>query len=441
MKSKTNTMRTEVHGVPLIIEQSHALPLVSVSVARRGGAVLDPPGHEGASRLLSRLARRTAGGRPLQDIESELDRLGASLGSDVSYASISLSGAVIARSLEGFVSLVADAAGRPSLAIDEFERLKRETRAEIVEGLDNDRSLAHRALRRALYPNHAYARTATGTLSTIERINHSLILEHDRATRNREGLVLGMSGDVEIDHAVRLAERIIEPIPVGSSSHAPLGDPEIPEGRRLVIVDKPDRAQTQILIGLAGTKPTDPDHTALHVAMTVFGGTFSSRLMQQIRVERGWSYGAYASLPIDQFRQALTLWTFPSKDDAAACAKLELDLLEQLVEEGITPKELSFAKKSLMRSHAFSIDTAAKRLGLALDTALLALPEDYYTDYEARVSRVTLEETNAALRARLDPTRLVIALVGAASQLREQMLSTLGTLSSVSVVPYDSPEL
>src|SRR5512133_109111 len=441
MKSKTTTLRTDVHGVPLFVEQSHALPLVSVSVAHRGGAVLDPPGHEGASRLLSRLARRTAGGRPFQDIESELDLLGASLGSDVSYASVSLSGAVIARSLDGFVSLVSDAIGRPSLAVEEFERLKRETRAEIIEGLDNDRSLAHRALRRALYPSHPYARTATGTLATIERITHSLLLEHDRATRNREGLVLGMSGDIEVDQAIRLAERIIAPVATGAPPIPRLGDPEIPEGRRLVIVDKPDRAQTQILIGLAGTKPTDLDHTALHVAMTVFGGTFSSRLMQQIRVERGWSYGAYASLPIDQSRQSLTLWTFPSKNDAAACAKLKLDLLESLVDNGITPKELSFAKKSLMRSHAFSIDTAAKRLGLALDTALLELPDDYYTDYEDRVSRVTLEETNAALRARIDPTRLVIAVVGSAQQLQEQMLSTVGNLSSVTVVPYDSTEL
>lgn len=441
MKPKNTTFRSEVHGVPLLVEQSFALPLVSLSIARRSGAVLDPPEGEGTSRLLSRLARRTAGGRPFQSIEAELDRLGASLGSDVSYAAVSLSGATIARSLDAFSELIADAVARPSLAIDEFERLKRETRAEIVEGLDNDRSLAHRALRRALYPDHVYGRTATGTLSSIERITHNLLVAHDRMARTRRDLVLGMSGDIDLGHATRLAERILESVPDGPSACVEFGDPTIPEGRRVVIVDKPERAQTQILVGLAGTKPSDADHSALQVAMTVFGGTFSSRLMQQIRVERGWSYGAYASLPIDRYRQALTLWTFPSKQDAAACVKLELDLLEALVERGITPKELSFAKKSLMRSHAFSIDTAAKRLGLALDAALLDLPQDYYVQYEERISQVTLEDANQALQSRVDPKRLVVAVVGSASDLRSQLESAVAGIASLQVVPYDSVDL
>jgi zinc protease len=441
VKPKTQTVRTEILGVPLFVEQSFALPLVSITVARRGGAVSDPPGCEGLSRLLSRLSRRTAGGRPFQTIEEELDRLGASLGSDVNYSSVSLSGATIARSVDAFVDLVADATGRPSLDFDEFERLKRESRAEIVEGLDNDRSLANRALRRWLYPGHAYSRTASGTLSSIDRIRHDGVVAHDGLSRNRGGLIIGLSGSIDFGRAAQLAERIISAVPDGPSAFVPIDDPVVPDGRRLIIVDKPDRAQTQILIGLAGTKPTDADHTALHVAMTVFGGTFSSRLMQQIRVERGWSYGAYATLPIDKHRQNLTLWTFPSKSDAPACARLKLDLLEALVDQGITRQELSFAKKTLIRSHAFSIDTAAKRLGLALDTALLELQRDYYDEYEQRVSAVTLEQTAAALKNRIDPKRLVIAVVGSAEDLRERMLAAIPDISSVQVVSHDSPEL
>jgi len=441
MKVPHHTLRREIHGVPVFLEQSVALPLVTVTVARRGGATLDPGGNEGASRLLSRLSRRTAGGREFQAIEEELDRLGASLGSDVSYSSIALSGATIARSVEPFVALVADAAGRPSLDPNEFERLRRETRAEIVEGLDNDRALAHRALRRVLYPNHPYSRTASGTLSSIERVAYPALLQHDELTRRRDNLVLGMSGDIDEDAALRLAEQIISAVPETPSETNVLEDPTIPPGRRLVIVDKPDRAQTQILIGLDGAKSSDPDHTALHVAMTVFGGTFSSRLMQQIRVERGWSYGAYATLPIDQCRQSLTLWTFPSKDDAAACIRLKLELLEALVERGITARELAFARKSLIRSHAFSIDTASKRLGLALDTSLMNLPDDYYDGYERRVAAVTLDDTAAALRQRIDPTKLVIAVVGSAKELEPQLRAAVPDIQSVEVIPFDSPDL
>lgn len=441
MKAKHHVQRTEVGGVPLIVETSHALPLVNLTVARTTGAVLDPPGKEGITRILSRLSRRTAGGRPLQTIEETLDRLGGSIGTDAGFSSTSLGGTVIARSLSAFVELVADAMGRPSLDVTEFERLKRETHAEIVEGLDNDRALAHRALRRAMYPNHPYARTASGTLATLARIEHEAVVEYDKLVRRRGSLVLGMSGSIELEQAKAVAERILEAIPEGCAPKDESGDPTVPEGRKLVIVDKPERAQTQIIIGLQGTKPTDPDQTALHVATTVFGGTFSSRLMQQVRVERGWSYGAYASLPLDRYRQMMTLWTFPSKDDAPACTKLEIDLLEKLVLDGITKKELDFAKKSLVRSHAFSIDTAAKRMTMAVDTAMLGLPQDFYERYEERVSDVTLDEANAALKARLDPSNLVISVVGTASDLRERLLEAVPSVTSVDVIPYDSEEL
>jgi zinc protease len=441
MTAKPHTLRTEVAGVPLIVEHSPALPLVSISVARRGGAILDPNDLEGMTRLHSRLSRRTAGGRPLQAIEEDLDRLGASLGSEVSYSSVSLSGATITRSVDAFVDLIVDAVSRPSLELAEFERLKRESRAEIIEGFDNDRSLAGRALRRALFPGHAYSRTASGTLACLDRMSHESVVKFDVASRTSSGLVIGLSGDIGLEHAARLAERIVESMPRSAGLKVELTDPELRPGRHLVIVDKPDRSQTQILIGLGGTKPTDADHTALHVGMTVFGGTFSSRLMQQIRVERGWSYGAYATLPIDRHRQALTLWTFPSKSEAAACAKLMLELLETIVEKGITPKELSFAKKSLVRSHAFSVDTASKRLGMALDAALLELPERYYEDYEQRVSAVTLDEANAAMRTRLDPSRLVISMVGSATELEPEIRAALPNIETVSVVPFESRDL
>lgn len=438
---KPEVQRTEVNGVPIIVETSHALPLINLTVSRRTGASLDPLGQEGSTRLLSRLSRRTAGGRPLQTIEETLDRLGASLGTDAGFSSTSLSGTVIARSLSGFVDLVADAMGKPSLERTEFERLKRETHAEIVEGLDNDRALASRALKRALFPGHPYARSASGTLSSIARIEHQGILDYDATVRRRGSLVVGMSGSIELDTAKEVAARILDAIPDGIAQEDPATDPQVPAGRKLVIVDKPDRTQTQILIGLLGTKPTDPDYTALHVAITVFGGTFSSRLMQAVRVERGWSYGAYASLPIDRQRQMLSLYTFPSKEDAAACAKLKLELLEALVADGITKKELDFAKKSLIRSHAFSIDTAAKRMGMAVDAHILGVSSEFYENYEERVAAVTLEEANAALRARINPNHCVLSVVGTAGDLQEKLLQAIGGISATEVVPFDSPEL
>ena len=84
-------------------------------------------------------------------------------------------------------------------------------------------------------------------------------------------------------------------------------------GRRLLVVDKPERTQTQILVGTLGTSPHDDDHVPLVVGNAVFGGTFTSRLMKEIRSKRGWSYGASARAGIERQRQSWVLWTFPCR--------------------------------------------------------------------------------------------------------------------------------
>jgi zinc protease len=204
-----------------------------------------------------------------------------------------------------------------------------------------------------------------------------------------------------------------------------------------VFVDKPDRTQTQILIGTLGTWPHDPDHVPLTVANAVFGGTFTSRLMNEIRSKRGWSYGAHARLSIDRQRQAFSMWTFPAAEDAPACLALELDLLEKFVNGGITPREAAFIQRYLVRSHAFDIDTAPKRLHQGLDVELLGLPKDYYSTYVEHVKAVTPETANAAVRARIRPEDLLVVVVGTASRTFDPVRDAVKNLGSHEIVPFD----
>jgi zinc protease len=192
------------------------------------------------------------------------------------------------------------------------------------------------------------------------------------------------------------------------------------------------------LTGGLGTHPTDEDHLALHVANTVFGGTFTARLTQEVRAKRGWSYGAYSSLPIDRRRQAFSMWTFPKAADAAPCIELQLDMLHKLRTKGITKKELGWAKKFLVRSHAFALDTASKRVGLLLDSELYGLPAGYYEAYLERIKGVSWEAANAAVEKRLSDEDLLITVVGTAAQIGDAIRSVVTNLSSSEVVPFDA---
>ena len=424
-------------GPMLLLETSPELPLVSVSVALRTGALEDPPGAEGAVRLLARLMRRSAAGRSAEANDRLVEGMGATLGAEVTASTMVFQGAVISRSFERFVDFLVDALARPSLPEEELGRLKRETEAELTEALDDDRGLARRWFRRRMFEGHPYARSAGGSLAGLGATTLPMLKELYGKLVASDNMVIALSGDVDATRAERLRERLTEALPRGAArvDHTP--EPTVKPGRRLVVVDKPERTQTQILIGGLGTHPTDPDHFPLAVANTAFGGTFTARLMQEVRAKRGWSYGAYSSLPFDRRRQAFSLWTFPKADDAAPCIALELGMLEAFCEKGLKPAELSWAKRYLVRSHAFSVDTAAKRVGMKLDAELYGLPDGYYGRYVDHLKAVTLEQANEAVKARFSVENLLLTVVGTESVVGDAVRAAIPRLSSSEIVPYD----
>ena len=143
-------------------------------------------------------------------------------------------------------------------------------------------------------------------------------------------------------------------------------------------------------------------------------------------------------MAIDRQRQSFSMWTFPQATDAAPCIALELELLETWVKAGVTQAELEFIQQYLIRSQAFEVDTAPKRLHQALDIEVLGLPKDYHSGYAASVAQVTTEAANAAVKKRLTADDLVVVVVGTADEIRAKVEASVGTLASVSVIPFDT---
>ncbi len=366
--------------------------------------------------------------------------MGGELSADVSASITTIYAQVIRRNVEPFIELLSKLVATPQFAEDEFARLKRETVAELIESRDNDRALAQRAFRRSLFGSHPYGRSSGGTVNTVEHLNPHDARKHYGTHFVKGNVVVGFSGDVRVAEAKRFGEQIVSGLGDGPALVDPVPPPSIGSGRKLVLVDKPERTQTQIVIGTLGTSPHDEDHVALSVANAVFGGTFTSRMMREIRSKRGWSYGTSSRLSTDRQRQAFSMWAFPAATDAPPCLKLELDLLETFVEKGVTPQELAFIKRYLVRSYAFEIDTAAKRLHQALDVELLGLPSDFYSQYVHHVQAVTVEEANRAVSSRISTRDLTIVVVGTASQVLEPLKASIPDLASHDVVPFDREE-
>jgi zinc protease len=424
-------------GALALFEPAHAVPLVTLVLSLRSGSAVEPPEKAGLARLAVRMLRRGCEGMTSEQVDFRIDALGAEMAVDTSPSTVAIHVQVIARNVDALVDLLALMLATPTFPNEELERLKRETVAEIVEARDNDRAVAQKALQRTLFEGHPYGRNPGGTTEGVQAIGRDDVLAFYRQFVVQGNAVVGIAGDVAPERVPELARRIALALPRGGGTTDSVPEPAPRPGRHLLLADKPERTQTQLLVATLGTSAHDEDHVPLTVANAVFGGTFTSRLMREVRSKRGWSYGASARTMVDRRRQAWVMWTFPAAEDAAPCLKLTIELMEAWVKEGVTAREMAFIARYLVRSHAFDVDTAAKRLHQALDVELLGLPADYYTSWIERVRAVTPAAASAAVRNRIHPEDMLAVVVGTAAQVLDPLRGAIAGLADAKVVPFD----
>ena len=421
----------------LSFEPAAGIPICWFTAAVPLGGALDPPGLEGFTRHTAELARRGAGGMDRARLDDAIDRLGASLDVEVDRDWLALSGTCLERNLDRTVALAAAVLADPMMSEREHEVLRRETLAELDEVRDDDGTLVERFFQMQCAPGHAYGRTIIGTADSLARLDREAAARHHRGLWTADNLVVGVAGPVTPARADEVAGAL-EAAVAGRSAIAPpaLPAPESPPGRRLYLIDKPQRTQCQLWIGhLAPAYGTD-DFVALMPVEAAFGGMFSSRLMQEIRVKRGWSYGAgcrvYRSRAPHWFRISLA----PTREVALDALALTLELYEQLAEGGIAAEEHDLAVRHLTGGMLFSQATPRQRMRQAVRHRLLGLATDYPRQVGAALEKLTLGDGRSAAARWLHPRDLCITLVATADDLVPE-LEKAG-FAPTAIIPYDS---
>lgn len=438
MTGATAQLRPGPSASRLVVVPSGDAPLVWFEVTARGGSADDPPGCEGLARHGALLARRGAGARDRGALDEELDGLGAALDVSAGRDAVTLSGLCLARNLDRVVDLAADVLAAPRFEPDEHARLLRETPHVIDEIRDDDGSLATRWFDRTCAPGHPYGRTSVGTDASLARLTLEDARDGWRRRTTPRNLVIGIAGDVDDAGAERVARRLVERLP--PSVEAPAREPAVPprpRGRRTLLVDKPDRTQAQLRIGHLGPRYGGPDTPALLLLETAFGGVFSSRLMQEIRVRRGWSYGVGCALR----RSALPHWFEISMataiDVAGEATALTLRMFEDLATRGLADDELAFARDYLVGSMPFHLATARQRMGLAVRDTVFGLPAGYTAELPSRLGELSAADVAAAAARQLHPADAVVVAVATARTTRDALAQTAGA-GELEVAAFDA---
>jgi zinc protease len=426
-------------GSKLLVEENHDLPLVRFQLALRVGAGDDAADRDGLCNFATELMGRGAGGRTRAELDAAFDALGTSLDVLTDYDGVTFDVTVLPEKLEAALTLVADVILRPDFPEEESHKLGRELNAHLDELRDDDGQLARRFFTRALYAGHPYGRTVVGTDTTLKTLDAASARHWHAHAMHGGNVIFGVAGDVHTGEVEAAIARHFGALAGGTAS--PGARPDVPRrrGLRLTVVDKPERTQSQILLGQPAPRWHDRDFVPLQVATTAFGGTFTARLMDEVRSKRGLSYGASARLGQGRGAKALVSHVFPSLEQTAETLTLVLGLWRSWVEEGVTEAEVAFARGYLAKSFAFTVATPEDRLELRTALDLAGMPPDSGLTYSSRVSAVTREASVQALGKHLTAGDLEVAIVTTASELMPKLVEAgLTAGAEVEVVAYDS---
>lgn len=427
-------------AVEIAFEKDTSLPLVHLNVAIKAGAAHDPQEFSGLTNFMGEMLLRGTRTMTKEQIDSALDQIGAKLSVETRSEAMILRGSVLAAQLDAFLKLLTEIVTQPSFTEKEIGKLRNEVVSGILAELGDDASLAKRRFNQFLFRGHPYGMPVLGTIKGVEKITREeIIKQYDRLVRDQSLLIVG-TGDAKSSAIEDWAEQLGQARPNSLSPEKVerVALPTNPESRRLVLIDKPERTQTQINGGQIGVRMTDPNFFPLYLGNHAFGGSsFQARMMVEIRVQRGWSYGAYSNFRHGLQPRSWSFYLFPAAKDTSAALAHTLKMIDDLRAKGISSDEFDFAQRSLVNSSGFMYNTPAKRVENKLLERTLDLPDDFMKSYGPELAKLKVSEVNSALKEFLRPEQLTITVLGTAQDLKEPLTKAAGVAAEkVEVVPY-----
>lgn len=393
-----------------LVRQTH-LPVMAMSFAMRGGSSQDPDGREGAANLLAAMMDEGAG-----DLDSEaFNRRLQDRAIEMSFAASRdlFSGSV--RSLTEHrgeaMALLKLALTRPRLDAAPMERMRQSILASIRRASTNPSSIASDTFWSTAFPSHPYGRRGSGTAESVAAITTAdLSALHGRMIA-REHLKVAVVGDITAAELGPLLDDVFGALPTRAAL-ARVPDVAIANvgQRRVIPLDIP---QAIISFGMAGLKRDDPDFFPAFVMNHILGGgTFSSRLYQEVREKRGLAYSVSTGLVALDATGLVTGGTSTRNDRAAESLSVIEAELKRMGTEGPTLMELEQAKRYLIGSWALRFETSTQIASNLIRIQLDGEGPDYLDRRNGLIDAVSIEDVRRVARRLLGDPQLLVVVVG-----------------------------
>jgi zinc protease len=398
------------NGMPVLLVQAHEVPVVHVRVVIRAGGTADPLDRTGLAAMTAAMLDEGAGGRDALALADALDFLGAQLGT---YAGWDSSGAdlhVPVARLEPALGLLADVVERPDFPAAELERLRREALTQLLQSRDAPGAIAGRALSQAVFGRHRYGLPFGGDAVSLSAFTTDGLRAFYTQYYRPNNAVLIVVGDVT-PAILPILEQAFGGWARGGAPAPALSAPAPVKGRSVVLVDRPGSAQSALRFGRVGPSRATPDYAALEVMNTLLGGSFTSRLNDNLREQHGYAYGAYSGF---DYRRTAGLFVAAADVQTQSTAEALGEFMEELarIRTLAPPEDVERARNYLALSTGGDFETTRQLAARYTEQWLFGLPEDTFTAFVPKALAVGGPELRQAALSQVDVQNLAIVVVG-----------------------------
>ncbi|MCX6150876.1 MAG: pitrilysin family protein [Ignavibacteriales bacterium] len=422
------------NGIKVVLMEKHNVPLVQLNVIVKSGSICDPENKTGLANLTMDMLDEGAAGKTSLELADAIDFLGARISAS---AGQHYSGIYLHTPLSKFddaLKLLSDIVLNPDFPLKELERKTKDRLTTIMQWHDQPTAIAPFTFNLKLFgKEHPYGRPTIGYENTIKSFSVGDLKNFHKEYFKANNAFIVAVGDVKIDELKTKLESAFGKWQKGDVPTDKIKEALQVNKRTIYIVDKPGSAQSVIFIGRIGAPRITTDYNAISVMNTILGGSFSSRLNQNLREVHGYTYGAGSYF---SFRPIPGPFIAQSSVQTDVTDKALTEFFNELngILKPVPDEELARAKNYLALSYPSNFQNVAEIAGQLEEMVEYNLPDNYFSDYIPSVLSISGDDVNKAAKKYIVPDQVLVVVVGDKAKIEDGIKKlNLGEIINLSI--------
>ncbi|MCP2520750.1 insulinase family protein [Candidatus Aminicenantes bacterium AC-335-K20] len=409
------------NGLKIVFLQRKNLPLINMCFLLNAGAVTDSIEKEGISSLTFELLFKGTKKRTAFQIANEIDSAGAILTCSTGLDYSLIIGEFLSKDMRKAFEILSDITLNCTFPPKELEKIRKKRIDKLKEEKDNPSYLASKEFFKNLFNHHPYGNSILGRVETISTINERDIFNHYWNYANPRSSILSLVGDFDDNRALKLIEEFFGKWDTNIKMKNNITRPPRIKGRKIIVMNKPEMTQSQIRLGNIGFPRGHSDYFPAIIANTILGGSFTSRLVSEIRVKRGLTYHINSNFSSFKMGGAFYVSTFTENKSTFKLLEIVLSEMRKMREFYCSDEEIEKAKKYIKGIFPLKFETNENIALLLAEMEFYDLKLDFIIDYYSKLDRVSKEEVNKIANKYFDWENFCLFILGNAEEIKNDI--------------------